>query len=149
VFSNSVESKRGAQVIDFWESLLRTLSALAIVLVLMGVVAMAARRLMSHRLGQTGRHQLIRVVASGHIAPRKTIALVSVAGEYLIVGATATDLVPLGRVSDSARVEELLASAAPGASSSMASLPQSALMSWLHSLSANVVQRDKEHHGGL
>lgn len=136
-------------MIDFWESLFRTLSALAIVLVLMGVVAMAARRFMSHRLGQAGRHQLIRVVASGHIAPRKTIALVAVAGEYLIVGATATDLVPLGRVSDSARVEELLASTPPGAFSSTASFPQSSLTSWLHSLSANSVQRDKEHHGGL
>jgi flagellar protein FliO/FliZ len=149
VSSNSVESKRGAQVIDFWESLLRTLSALAIVLVLMGVVAMAARRLMGHRAGQAGRHQLIRVVASGHIAPRKTIALVSVAGEYLIIGATATDLVPLGRVSDAARVEGLLASAAPDASSSMISIPQSALMSWFHGLSGTAVQREKEHHGGL
>lgn len=136
-------------MIDFWESLLRTLSALAIVLVLMGVVAMAARRLMGHRLGQVGRHQLVRVVASGHIAPRKTIALVSVAGEYLIVGATATDLVPLGRVSDVARLEELLASSAPGAFSATSALPQSAVTSWLHSLSANCVQRDKEHHGGL
>ncbi len=136
-------------MIDFWESLFRTLSALAIVLVLMGVVAMAARRFMSHRLGQAGRHQLIQVVASGHIAPRKTIALVSVAGEYLIVGATATDLVPLGRVSDSARVEALLASAAPGAFSSTASFPQSAFTSWFHSLTATGVQRDKEHHGGL
>jgi len=136
-------------VIDFWESLFRTLSALAIVLVLMGVVAMAARRFMSHRLGQTGRHQLIQVVASGHIAPRKTIALVSVAGEYLIIGATATDLVPLGRVNDSARVDELLASAAPDASSSMLPMPQSGFTSWLHGLSAPSVQRDKEHHGGL
>ncbi|MBH0179302.1 MAG: flagellar biosynthetic protein FliO [Nitrospira sp.] len=136
-------------MIDFWESLLRTLSALAIVLVLMGLVAIAARRLMNHRLGQAGGHQLIRVVASGHIAPRKTIALVSVAGEYLIVGATATDLVPLGRVSDSTRVEELLASAAPGAFASTAAFPQSAFTSWLHSLSAHVVPRDKEHHGGL
>jgi flagellar protein FliO/FliZ len=136
-------------VIDFWESLFRTLSALAIVLVLMGMVAMAARRLMGHRQGQTGRRQLVRVVASGHIAPRKTIALVSVAGEYLIVGATATDLVPLGRVSDSARVEELLASAAPDAPSSMIPIQQSALTSWLHGLSSGSVQREKEHHGGL
>lgn len=136
-------------MIDFWESLFRTLSALAIVLILMGALAMAARRFMGHRLGQVGRHQLIRVVASGHIAPRKTIALVSVAGEYLIIGTTATDLVPLGRVNDSAHVEELLTSAAPGVSSSMSPIPQSGFASWLHGLSANSVPRDKEHHGGL
>jgi flagellar protein FliO/FliZ len=136
-------------VIDFWESLFRTLSALAIVLILMGALAMAARRFMGHRLGPAGRHQLIRVVASGHIAPRKTIALVSVAGEYLIIGTTATDLVPLGRVNDSAHVEELLTSAAPGVSSSMLPIPPSGFASWLHGLSANSVQRDKEHHGGL
>lgn len=135
-------------MIDFWESLLRTLFALAIVLALMGVVAMAARRFMGQRLGQAGRHALVRVVATGYIAPRKTIALVSVAGEYLIVGATATDLVPLGRIGDSARVEELLASTAPDMPSSTPPIPQSAFSSWLQCLPAGALLRHKENHGG-
>lgn len=96
-------------MIDLWESLFRTVSALAIVLVLMGIVAVAVRRLMGQRLGIAGGRPLVRVLASSYIAPRKTIALVSVAGEYLIVGTTATDLVPLGRISDSEELRELLA----------------------------------------
>ena len=95
-------------MIDLWESLFRTVSALAIVLVLMGVVAVTVRRVMGQRLGIASGRPLVRVLASGYIAPRKTISVVSVAGEYLIVGTTATDLVPLGRISDSAELRELL-----------------------------------------
>lgn len=134
-------------MIDFWDSLLRTLSALAIVLALMAVAAMAARRFLGHRPGTTGRQALVQVVASGYVAPRKTISLVSVAGEYLIIGATATDLVPLGRVSDSGRVQELLAMAGPLSSSSASPAPQSAFMSWLQELPPGSVQQRKEHHG--
>jgi flagellar protein FliO/FliZ len=130
-------------VIDFWESLLRTLSALAVVLVLMAAATMAVRRLLGRRLGTPGRQALVRVVASGYIAPRKTISLVSVAGEYLIVGATATDLVPLGRVGDSGKVRELLASTAPDSSPAAPSIPQSVFAPWLQCLPANVFQRRK------
>lgn len=41
-------------MIDLWESLFRTVSALAIVLVLMGIVAVIFRRLMGRRLGAVG-----------------------------------------------------------------------------------------------
>lgn len=139
-------------MIDLWESLFRTLSALAIVLVLMGLVAMAARRLVGNRLGVVGARPLVRVLASGYIAPRKTIALVSVAGEYLIVGATATDLVPLGRVTDTAMVREMLASAASDASSPSSAAaplpaPSSGRLSRLHSLSTGFFRRHKGRHG--
>lgn len=134
-------------MIDLWESLFRTLSALAIVLVLMGLVAMAARRVMGNRLGLVGARPLVHVLASGYIAPRKTIALVSVAGEYLIVGATATDLVPLGRVSDSTKVQELLASAASDPSSATPSTPRSVLSSWLQHLPIGSLPGHKGSHG--
>jgi flagellar protein FliO/FliZ len=98
-------------VIDLWDSLLRTASALTIVLGLMGVLAWAARRLLSGRMGMAGAGPLVQVVASGYVGPRKTISIVSVAGDYLIVGTTATDLVHLGRVQDPARVTALLADA--------------------------------------
>ena len=41
-------------MIDLWESLFRTVSALAIVLVLMGIVAVTVRRVMGQRLGIAG-----------------------------------------------------------------------------------------------
>jgi flagellar protein FliO/FliZ len=104
-------------MIDMWDSLLRTLSALAVVLALMGLLTFAARRVLGHRASLGGQRPLIHVVASGYVAPRRSIALVSVAGEYLIVGLTATDLVALGRLGDQSKVQELIASsvAAPPA----------------------------------
>ena len=99
-------------MIDLWESLFRTLSALAIVLLLIGIATLVARRFLGHRLDLSGGRPLIRVVASTYIAPRKMISLVSVADEYVIVGTTATDLVPLGRIGDSAQLREALAGSA-------------------------------------
>lgn len=134
-------------MIDLWESLLRTVSALAIVLVLMGIVALTARRVMGHRLGIAVGRPLVQVLASSYIAPRKTIALVSVAGEYLIVGTTATDLVPLGRISDSAELRELLALAGEQPLAETAPVPRDVLTSWLRRLPLGVFHRDKGPHG--
>lgn len=134
-------------MIDLWESLFRTASALAIVLVLMGIVAVTVRRLMGRRLGIAGGRPLVQVLASGYIAPRKTIALVSVAGEYLIVGATATDLVPLGRISDSAELRELLALTGEKPSHETAPVPQEVFASWLRRLPLGVFHHDKGLHG--
>ena len=134
-------------MIDLWESLFRTVSALAIVLVLMGIVAVTVRRLMGQRLGIAGGRPLVRVLASSYIAPRKTIALVSVAGEYLIVGTTATDLVPLGRISDSSELRELLALASEKPSTEPAPLPRDTVASWLRRLPLGVFQQDKGLHG--
>ncbi len=131
-------------MIDLWESLFRTVSALAIVLVLMGIVAVAVRRLMGQRLGIAGGRPLVRVLASSYIAPRKTIALVSVAGEYLIVGTTATDLVPLGRISDSEELRELLAVASEKPFTESAS--RDTFVSRLRRLPLGVFHHDKGLH---
>ncbi|MCP9446219.1 MAG: flagellar biosynthetic protein FliO [Nitrospira sp.] len=132
-------------MIDFWDSLLRTLSALAVVLLLMAAAALVARRIIGGRLGTPGRHELIRVVASGAVAPRKTIMLVSVAGEYLIVGATATDLVPLGRVSDTEKIRKLLMSSAERPSESV--IPSSSFPAWMRRPSVESFFRRAENHG--
>ena len=134
-------------MIDLWESLFRTLSALAIVLVLMGIVAVTVRRLMGQRLGIAGGRPLVQVLASSYIAPRKTIALVSVAGEYLIVGTTATDLVPLGRISDSAELRELLALSSQEPSTETASVRQDTFASWLRRLPLSPFHHNKGLHG--
>ena len=133
-------------MIDLWESLFRTVSALAIVLVLMGIVAVTVRRLMGQRLGIAGGRPLVRVLASSYIAPRKTIALVSVAGEYLIVGTTATDLVPLGRISDSAELRELLAIASEKPSTESASVTRDTFVSRLRRLPLGVFHHNKGLH---
>ena len=133
-------------MIDLWESLFRTVSALAVVLVLMGIVTVTVRRLMGPRLGIAGGRPLVRILASGYIAPRKTIALVSVAGEYLIVGTTATDLVPLGRISDSAELRELLALNTENSPAEAAPVSQERFASWMRRLPLGAVHRNKGLH---
>ena len=133
-------------MIDLWESLFRTVSALAIVLALMGVVAVTVRRVMGQRLGIAGGRPLVRVLASGYIAPRKTISVVSVAGEYLIVGTTATDLVPLGRISDSAELRELLSLNSENASTEAVPASQEGFASWLRRLPFGALHHNKGLH---
>lgn len=134
-------------MIDFWESLFRTLTALAIVLALMGIVAMTARRFMTNRIGSVGTRPLVQVLASGYVAPRKSISLISVAGEYLIVGTTATEIVSLGRVTDPAKMEDLLnSSPSPMAPPAPASL-SSAFSSWIKLLPIAQAPSQKGNHG--
>ncbi len=134
-------------MIDLWESLFRTVAALAIVLVLMGVVAVTVRRVMGQRLGVAGGRPIVRVLASGYIAPRKTISVVSVAGEYLIVGTTATDLVPLGRISDSVELRELLSLTSENASPEAAPVSQEKFASWVRRLPFSALHQIKGMHG--
>ncbi len=134
-------------MIDLWESLFRTLSALAIVLLLIGIVTIIFRRLMGQRLGAVGGRPLVHVLATGYVAPRKTISLVSVAGEYLIVGTTATDLVPLGRINDSTRLTELLARTTEDPATQSSSIPGSVFFSWLRRQPFVSAHYEKDVHG--
>ncbi|MBX3332580.1 MAG: flagellar biosynthetic protein FliO [Nitrospira sp.] len=131
-------------MIDLWESLFRTASALAIVLVLIGVVTIIFRRVTGNRWRVGGGRPLVQVLATGYVAPRKTISLVSVAGEYLIVGTTPTDLVPLGRINDSGHVTELLAQTSDTQTSST---PDAVFSSWLRRRDLVTVSSEKDVHG--
>lgn len=94
---------------DFWESLIRMVSALAVVLGLMMLLALAARRWLGGRVLAGTDTPLVQVLGTGYLGPKKSVALVSVAGDLLIVGSTADSLVPLGRVSDPEQVRLALA----------------------------------------
>jgi flagellar protein FliO/FliZ len=96
---------------DFWDSLIRMVSALALVLALMGGLVVLVRRFSGTRLCAPVSTPIVQVLGSGYIGPRKTISLVSVAGEFLIVGMTPTDLVPLGHITDREQVQRFLSTA--------------------------------------
>ncbi len=134
-------------MIDVWDSLIRTVSALAVVLVCIGIAAFVARRVMGPRAGNSGGRPLVQVLASGYLAPRKTISLVDVAGEYLIVGATATDLVPLGRITNTAHLRELLGMPAQPPPSGVTSAPEADVAAWLQRQPLRWADHDKEQHG--
>ena len=103
-------------MIDFWDSFIRTASALALVLALIGGLVMLIRRFAGTRFCSPVSAQIVQVLGSGYIGPRKSISLVSVAGEFLIVGMTPTDLVSLGHITDRERVQQFLSSTTPGRS---------------------------------
>jgi flagellar biogenesis protein FliO len=88
----------------------RTLLALGTVLLLMGAVAWVARRVLAQRIGMSGGTPLIQVVANSYLAPRQSIALVAVAGQYFVVGLAADTLVPLGRIEGTEHLTTLVAS---------------------------------------
>jgi len=100
-------------VIEVWDSIARTLMALALVLLLMGAVAWVARRVLAHRGAAPGGAPLVQVVANSYLAPRKSIALVAIAGEYFVVGLTADHLVPLGRIENQGSLAAIVSSSAP------------------------------------
>lgn len=76
------------------------IASLALVVgLLLGLLALAKSILGRRLLGASGT-PLIRVLSSSYVGPRKSVLLVAVAGEVLILGATATELVSLGRLTD-------------------------------------------------
>ena len=101
-------------MIDFWDSIIRMASALALVLALIGGVLVLVRRFAGTRFCAPVSSQIVQVLGSGYIGPRKSISLVSVAGEFVIVGMTQTDLVPLGHITDRERVQQFLSAATSG-----------------------------------
>ncbi|NOS78688.1 MAG: flagellar biosynthetic protein FliO [Nitrospira sp.] len=97
-------------MVDVWDSMGRTLLALGAVLLLMGAAAWVARRVLSQRIGISGGTPLIQVVANSYLAPRQSIALVAVAGQYFAVGLAADTLIPLGRIEATESLATLISS---------------------------------------
>jgi flagellar biosynthetic protein FliO len=83
--------------VELYDSVIRMIAALAVVLSLMAAFAWSARRLLGKPL-IPGSAPAIRVLATADLGGRKSIVLVSVADQTLIIGATATELVHLGTV---------------------------------------------------
>ena len=82
---------------ELWDSAVRMMASLALVLALiLGLLALV-KTMSSRRWFEPAGTQLIRVLSSSYVGPRKQVLVVAVAGEVLILGATATELVPLGR----------------------------------------------------
>ncbi|MCW5799742.1 MAG: FliO/MopB family protein [Nitrospira sp.] len=93
---------------EMWESVVRMVSALGVVLALiLGLLAVVKSRV-GQRFLPVGGAPLIKVLGSGSVGSRKQVMLVAVAGEVLILGTTATDLIALGKVTDPEQVKRLL-----------------------------------------
>ncbi|MDH4186139.1 MAG: flagellar biosynthetic protein FliO [Nitrospira sp.] len=109
-------------MVDFWDSFFRMASALILVLALIAGLVALIRRFGGPRFFAPGTAPVVQVLGSGYLGPRKTISLVAVAGELLIVGVTPTELVSFGRVTDPEQIRQVhakLAAGAPPASGEM------------------------------
>lgn len=99
---------------ELWDMAVRMASSLALVVAMMLALAAAAKRLVGSRMPSSSRGAVVQILGSGYLGPRKTVSLVSVAGELLIVGTTQTDIVPLGRLSDAEQIKRALADSPNG-----------------------------------
>jgi len=99
---------------EMWESVVRMVSALGIVLALILGLLAIARSTVGRRFLPVGGAPIVQILGSGPLGARKHVMVVAVAGEVFILGTTQTDLVPLGKVTDPEQVKRLMANVAPG-----------------------------------
>lgn len=83
---------------DIWDSTVRMVSALAVVLGVMVVVLYFAKGILRKRGGWLGGEPMIQVLGNLYLGGRKSITVVEVAGEVLVVGATPGEMVLLSKM---------------------------------------------------
>jgi flagellar protein FliO/FliZ len=93
---------------ELWESIVRMVSALGVVLALILGLLAIARSAIGRRFLPISGAPVVKILADSPLGSRKHVMVVSVAGEVLILGTTATDLVPLGKITDPEQVKLLL-----------------------------------------
>lgn len=91
---------------DFATEALKMTGALITVLVLMGGAAILVKRFLGDQRGIGGAPAL-RLMGGLRLGPGKSVILVELAGEVLVLGSTAKELTLLTRVDDPHRIEQL------------------------------------------
>ncbi|MCC7202983.1 MAG: flagellar biosynthetic protein FliO [Nitrospirae bacterium] len=82
----------------FTGSVIKMVASLAIVLSVMFAIVFLVKKYLGRKIGLTGQDQKIKVLTSTYLGPRKSIALVEVAGEKIVVGVTAANITMLTKV---------------------------------------------------
>ena len=95
---------------DFYYNLVKMVGTLALVLGLMFVLFYFARRTILKGQGIMGGGKVIKVVAQQSIAPKRSLAVVNVAGEYLVLGIGAEQISLLDKIENPASIETMLQS---------------------------------------
>jgi len=110
---------------EMWESVVRMMSALGVVLALILGLLAVARSAVGRRFLPVDGAPLVKILGSGPLGSRKHVMVVAVAGEVLILGTTATELVPLGKIDDPEVAKRLIAEASALYSGAPTGLPAS------------------------
>lgn len=77
---------------SFSSSVIKMVTALGIVLSLLFAVVYLVKKYLGKKIGFAGQEHKIRVITTTYLGPKKSIALVEVAGEKIVVGVTATTI---------------------------------------------------------
>lgn len=83
---------------DLLFSSLKMLAALALVLAIMVGCFYIFKKTLGHKLGLSGKNRLIRVISTVYIGPKKSITLVEVAGETLVLGISGDQMTLLSKM---------------------------------------------------
>ncbi len=83
---------------DLWDSTVRMLSALAAVVGIMVVVLYVAKRVLQKRGGWLSSGPMMQILGNLYLGGKKSITVVEVGGEVLVVGATPGDTVLLSKM---------------------------------------------------
>lgn len=92
---------------DFYSTAIRTFSVLSIMLAAILIGSYLAKRFWPKGSGLMGSHPWIRVVAASYVAPKKTISLVEVAGEMLVLGLTDNQITMLTKINDERMIDHI------------------------------------------
>jgi len=85
---NTTQQSNQTLFTSAFPSLVRMISALAIVLVCIYLAMYLLKRMMGKRYSTSGQPNLLEVLATIYIAPKKTVSLVRVADKSVLVGMT-------------------------------------------------------------
>lgn len=108
---------------DFATEAMKMTGALIVVLMVMGCVALLVKRFLGDQ-GGIGGASALRLMGGLRLGPGKSVILVELAGEVLVLGATAKELTLLTRVDDPHRIEMLR----PGVGMGLPSLPWATML---------------------
>jgi flagellar biosynthetic protein FliO len=92
----------------------RGLAILALVLALMFFIVYVFKKVVLNNSALGGNDKLVKVLSTGFLGPKKTIALVEVAGEVLVLGISDGNISLLTQIHDDERIEKIKAASAGG-----------------------------------
>lgn len=97
----------GGQVPGLYKASLRMLLALVFVMALILASYWAFKRFAVGRGGLISRGRFLRVLATGYLGPKKSIAVVDILGQVLVLGITTTEINLITRIEDPDVVRKL------------------------------------------
>ena len=93
---------------DITASIFKMVLALGIVLSLLFAAVFLFKKFFGGKIGLAGKGQQIRVITSTYLGPKKSIAVVDVSGERIVVGVTPTHITMLTRLRNDDEFKDIL-----------------------------------------